>query len=154
MAVFFISANLKHCFRVTRWLLQTTTTPSDVPPASVTKAQMTTVKKTPFVCHLLFTLGRQRQRYVLHTHFTLLYLRGGLCWDWGLACRRSTAIFTSENKSIQTLNTTVTCESVYAFTENGIATSTTIQMKMSSNIQAWKSKMESKCRKSVESTWR
>ena len=44
-------------------------------------------------------------------HFALLYLRGGLCWDWGLACRRSTAIFTSENKSIQTLNITMTCRS-------------------------------------------
>lgn len=48
---------------------------------------------------------------LLHTHFALLYLRGGLCWDWGLGCRRSTAIFTSENKSIQTLNRTVTCRS-------------------------------------------
>lgn len=47
---------------------------------------------------------------VLHIHLTLLYLRGGLWWIGGLACRRSTAIFTSENKSIQTLNITVTCK--------------------------------------------
>lgn len=57
--------------------------------------------------HMLFT--DREAMVVLHTHFTLLYLRGGLCWDRGLACRRSTAIFTSENKWIQTLNTTVTC---------------------------------------------
>ncbi len=61
---------------------------------------------------------------VLHTQFTLLYLRGGLCWDWGLACRRSTAIFTSENKSIQTLNIIVTFKSAYAFTQNEVAAST------------------------------
>ena len=68
--------------------------------------------------------GNSDSMIVRHTHFALLYLRGGLCWDWGLACRRSTAIFTSENKSIQTLNTTVTCKSAYAFTQNGVAAPT------------------------------
>lgn len=72
---------------------------------------------------LIFT-DTSEAMVVLHTHFTLLYLRGGLCWDCGLACRRSTAIFTSENKSIQTLNITVTCKSIYAFTQNGVAAST------------------------------
>lgn len=86
---------------------------------------------------------------VLHTHFALLYLRGGLCWDWGLACRRSTAIFTSENKSIQTLNTTVTWRSandVHAKNGSGCVT---VQMKQSARIQILKSKKDgsSKCRR-------
>lgn len=91
---------------------------------------------------------------VPHTHFALLYLRGGLCWDWSLGCRRSTSIFTSENKSIQTLNITVTCKSSYAFTQNGVggANIFMIQMKLSSSIQVWKSKNQ--VAKSLRQRWR
>lgn len=82
-------------------------------------------KLYPFVFFIFwFFTWTSEAMVVLHTHFALLYLRGGLCWDWGLACRRSNAIFTSENKSIQTLNITVTCKSAYAFTQNGVATPT------------------------------
>lgn len=71
---------------------------------------------------LLFT-GTLEVIVGLHTNFALLYLRGGLCWDWGLACRRSTAIFTSENKSIQTLNITVTIKQ-FLFTQSGSTAAT------------------------------
>ena len=92
---------------------------------------------------LIFT-DTSEAMVVLHTHFALLYLRGGLCWDCGLACRRSTAIFTSENKSIQTLNITVTCNSVYAFTQNGVAASTIPRSKwnLSTIIRTWTSKLD------------
>lgn len=102
-----------------------------------------TVEETVKYAFCSFT-GPSEAMVDLHTHFALLYLRGGLCWDWGLACRRSTAIFTSANKSIQTLNKTMTCKSACVFTRNGAAASnsSTIQMKVSSITPSVKSKLD------------
>ena len=93
---------------------------------------------------LLFFTGPSEAMVVLHTYFALLYLRGGLCWVCGLACRRSTAIFTSENKSIQTLNKTVTCQSAYVFTQNGVAAPTLprSKWKWAPLFRTWKSKLD------------
>lgn len=66
--------------------------------------EMTAGEKIRLFIYLFFTRV-SRTLVVLHTHFALLYLRVGLCR--GLACRRSAAIFTSENKPIQTFNITV-----------------------------------------------
>lgn len=67
-------------------------------------------EEKPFCWSLIIYTKTPEAMKVLHIHLTLLYLRGGLWWKGGLACRRSTAIFTSENKSIQTLKITVTCK--------------------------------------------
>lgn len=84
-----------------------------------------------------------------YTHFALLYLRGGLCWDWGLACRRSIAIFTSENKinpNVEHNSDKLISLCVHAEWGRHENTST-IPMKISSDIQSLKLQngRDSKC---------